>query len=57
DILSEIIISENTAPEDITLPADTITATQDNYNQALYEFHAMQVKRVHEKVVQNDETY
>ncbi|KAF0492758.1 hypothetical protein F8M41_021541 [Gigaspora margarita] len=42
---------------DITL-ADTIFASQNNSdNRVSYEFHTMQVICVHEKVLQNDETY
>ncbi|KAF0468906.1 transposon-derived protein F54H12.3-like Protein [Gigaspora margarita] len=62
DITPDDIALENIAPEDIIAPENiteeiTLAATQDNYNQALYEFHAMQVKRVHEKVAQNNKTY
>ncbi|CAG8843163.1 32063_t:CDS:1, partial [Gigaspora margarita] len=67
DVAPENIIPEDIAPEvialeDIIAPENiteeiTPAATQDNYNQASYEFHAIQVKCVHEKVVQNDETY
>ncbi|CAG8635718.1 12020_t:CDS:2 [Gigaspora rosea] len=59
DIALEDIALEDIAPEDITEDITeeiTPAATQNNYNQASYEFHAMQVKCVHEKVVQNDET-
>ncbi|CAG8646436.1 35367_t:CDS:1, partial [Racocetra persica] len=42
-----------------TIPPRTIplenAASQDN--DALYEFHAMQVKRVHDEVAKNDEAY
>ncbi|CAG8850080.1 21973_t:CDS:1, partial [Gigaspora margarita] len=54
DITPKDIAPEDIAPENIIAPEDimekiTLAATQDNYNQASYEFHAMQVKRVHEK--------
>ncbi|CAG8813541.1 3946_t:CDS:1, partial [Gigaspora rosea] len=42
-----------------TIPSGTIppeNAASQN-NKALYEFHAMQVKRVHDEVAQNDEAY
>ncbi|CAG8849126.1 16795_t:CDS:2, partial [Gigaspora margarita] len=52
DVATEDVTPENIAPEDIALeniivPEDiteefTPAATQDNYNQASYEFHAMQ---------------
>ncbi|CAG8828221.1 21881_t:CDS:1, partial [Gigaspora rosea] len=60
DIMPEDIALEDIAPEDITEDITeeiTPAATQNKYNQASYEIHAMQVKRVHEKVAQNDETY
>ncbi|CAG8843693.1 11428_t:CDS:1, partial [Gigaspora margarita] len=62
DVAPENITPKNIALEDIIAPEDimeeiTPAATQDNYNQASYEFHAMQVKYVHEKVAQNNETY
>ncbi|CAG8842993.1 29802_t:CDS:2, partial [Gigaspora margarita] len=62
DITLDDIALEDIAPEDIIAPENIIekiilAATQDSYNQASYEFHVMQVKCVHEKVVQNDETY
>ncbi|KAF0525116.1 hypothetical protein F8M41_014751 [Gigaspora margarita] len=61
DIAPEDIALEDTAPEDITedtTPEEIILATtQDSDNQASYEFHAMQVKHVHEKVAQNNKTY
>ncbi|CAG8788613.1 12124_t:CDS:1, partial [Gigaspora rosea] len=56
NIMPEDIAPEDIAPEDIMekiIPA----ATQNKYNQASYEIHAMQVKRVQEKVAQNDENY
>ncbi|CAG8831049.1 8534_t:CDS:2 [Gigaspora margarita] len=62
DVTLENIAPEDIAPEDIIAPENItkkiiLAATQDNYNQASYEFHAMQVKRVHKKVAQNNETY
>ncbi|CAG8844199.1 569_t:CDS:1, partial [Gigaspora margarita] len=62
DVTPENIAPKNIAPEDIIALEDimekiTPAATQDNYNQASYEFHAMQVKHVHEKVAQNNKTY
>ncbi|CAG8855621.1 24712_t:CDS:1, partial [Gigaspora margarita] len=62
DITPEDIAPEDIALEDIIAPEDiteeiTPAATQNNYNQASYEFHVMQVKRVHEMVAQNNETY
>ncbi|KAF0553336.1 hypothetical protein F8M41_020432 [Gigaspora margarita] len=65
DITPADIIPADITPADITpdiTSVDTIFAPQndgDSYgdNRASYEFHAMQVKRVHEEVLQNDETY
>ncbi|KAF0433767.1 SCAN domain-containing protein 3-like [Gigaspora margarita] len=54
--LADITIAD-IIPADI-ISADTIFASQDNENnQASYEFHTMQVKRVHEEVLRNNETY
>ncbi|KAF0443718.1 SCAN domain-containing protein 3-like [Gigaspora margarita] len=51
-ILLGTILPETILPGTI-LPENAIS--QDN--KTLYEFHAMQVKRVHDEVVQNDEAY
>ncbi|CAG8625729.1 492_t:CDS:2 [Gigaspora margarita] len=59
---ADIILADtNITPADITLDitsVDMIFAPQnDGDNQASYEFYAMQVKCVHEEVLQNNETY
>ncbi|CAG8754652.1 8131_t:CDS:1, partial [Racocetra fulgida] len=53
--------TSNTAPEDTmpnTMLENVNVVTRDiSNNQASYEFHALQVKRVHEKIAQNEEAY
>ncbi|CAG8824519.1 39690_t:CDS:2, partial [Gigaspora margarita] len=61
NVALEDITPDNIEPKDIVLKnilkEITPAATQNNYNQALYEFYIIQVKCVYEKVVQNDKTY
>ncbi|KAF0468747.1 hypothetical protein F8M41_025767 [Gigaspora margarita] len=55
-----ITLANDSIPADITLditPANTIFAQNNKNNQASYEFYTMQVKRVHEEILRNDETY